>query len=184
MNLFYQVFDKGVLNDGEGRTINFRNTMIILTSNLATDELMEIYGREEVPDMDAVVHEIRPVLSGHFKPALLARMTVVPFRPIGPDTMKLIARLKLESLGRRVEESHNFKPEFTDELIEEIANRCTESEVGARNVDHILRGTLMPQIAKELLAVMSVGEVPVGLEIGIAPDGSFRVDVDSEAADS
>jgi type VI secretion system protein VasG len=182
MNLFYQVFDKGVLNDGEGRTVSFRNTMIILTSNLGTDQLMEIYGREEVPSMEDVVHEIRPVLSAHFKPALLARTTVVPYAPINSETMRLITRLKLKSLTRRIEESHKFTPSFNDELIEEIARRCTESETGARNIDHIMRGSLMPLIASELLAVMSGGEVPTGLEVSIAPDGKFRVDVDSAEA--
>jgi len=181
MNLFYQVFDKGVLNDGEGRTINFRNTMIILTSNLATDQIMEIYSRDEPPPMDDVVSEIRPILSAHFKPALLARTSVVPYGPISPEIMKLIARMKLGSLARRIEESHGFEPEFSDALVEEIARRCTESETGARNVDHIMRGTLMPQIATEFLSVMSAEEVPVGLEVGLAPDGSFRVDIDSES---
>jgi type VI secretion system protein VasG len=182
MNLFYQVFDKGVLNDGEGRTINFRNTMIILTSNLATDQIMEIFGRDEIPAMDDIVHEIRPVLSGHFKPALLARTSVVPYGPINPETMQLIARMKLNSLCKRIEESHNFVPVIDDEMIVELARRCTEAETGARNVDHIMRGTLMPQIASELLSAMSDGDVPVGLEIGLAPDGSFRVDVDVEEA--
>ena len=178
MNLFYQVFDKGVLNDGEGRSINFRNTLIILTSNLATDQIMEIYNRDEVPPMEDVVHEIRPALSAHFKPALLARTTVVPYGPIGPETMRLITKLKLRSLVKRIEESHKFTPRFDDELIEEIARRCTESETGARNIDHIMRGSLMPLIASELLAVMSDGDAPAGLEVTIAPDGKFRVDVD------
>jgi type VI secretion system protein VasG len=182
MNLFYQVFDKGVLNDGEGRTINFRNTMIILTSNLATDQLMEIYARDEIPSMEDVVHEIRPKLSAHFKPALLARTSVVPYRPITPETMQLIARMKLKSLSKRIEESHGFKPAFSDQLVEEISRRCTEAETGGRNVEHIMRGTLMPMIARELLAVMSTGAVPVGLEVGLAPDGNFRVDIDSEEA--
>ncbi len=178
MNLFYQVFDKGVLNDGEGRTINFRNTLIILTSNLATDQIMEIYGRDEVPPMEEVVHEIRPALSAHFKPALLARTTVVPYGPIGPETMRLITHLKLRSLVKRIEESHKFSPNFAEELIEEIARRCTESETGARNIDHIMRGSLMPLIASELLAVMSDGDSPAGLDVTIAPDGKFRVDID------
>jgi type VI secretion system protein VasG len=178
MNLFYQVFDKGVLNDGEGRTINFRNTMVILTSNLATEQIMEIYGRDEVPTMEEVVHEIRPILSAHFKPALLARTSVVPYGPITPETMRLITRMKLRSLAKRIETSHKFKPNFAEELIEEIARRCTESETGARNVDNILRGTLMPMIASELLSAMSEGATPCGLEAGLAPDGRFRVDID------
>ena len=105
---------------------------------------------------------------------------MVPYGPIGPDSMRLIADMKMRALSKRIIESHGFEPDFSDELVEEIARRCTESEVGARNVDHIMRSTMMPQIARELLAAMSDGGTPMGLEVGLAPDGSFRVDVDVE----
>lgn len=177
LNLFYQVFDKGVLADGEGREINFRNTVVILTSNLATDEIMKAYEQEDIT-AEEVVSQIRPVLSEHFKPALLARMTVVPYAPIAASVMRRITRLKLGRLSKRLEEAHRIETEFTDELLDEIARRCTEVETGARNVDHILRGTLMPQVARELLEQMTDDEQPRRLEVGLAPDGGFRLDFD------
>jgi len=157
--------------------------MIILTSNLATDNIMELYAGDEKPGMGDVVDEIRPVLSAHFLPALLARMSIVPYGPIKPDAMKLITRLKLGKLTRLIEESHGFTPSFSEEMVEEIAKRCTAAETGARNVDHIMRGSLMPLIAKELLVAISGGEIPVALEASLAPDGNFRVDIDVEEAE-
>ena len=180
MNLFYQVFDKGILNDGEGRQINFRNTMVIMTSNLATDTIMGLYQQDEIPTPDDVVSTIRPELSAHFKPALVGRMTIVPYGPISPEIMRSITELKLNKLGQRILEAHGVQPKIDQELVEEITRRCTEVETGARNVDHILRGTLTPMIARELLSIMSEGGKVAAVELSLAPDGSFRVDVDSE----
>lgn len=176
MNLFYQVFDKGVLNDGEGRTVDFKNTIIILTSNLASDIIMRLYERDEPPSKEEVVEAIRPTVSAHFKPALLARMTMVPFRPIGPEIMREIAILKLNKLGKRLLETHEVEASFSDELIDELVRRCTDADTGARNVDHTLRGSLMPALAKTLLEYMADGEIPPKLEIGLAPEGGWRFD--------
>jgi type VI secretion system protein VasG len=178
LNLFYQVFDKGVMNDGEGRLINFRNTICILTSNLATNEIMECYAGDKSPPVHEVIGTIRPILSKWFKPALLARMNIVPYRPIDPVTMKGIAELKLRRLARRIQESHGIETHFQAELVEDLAKRCTEAETGARNVDHILRSTLTPMIAQRLLERMAVGEEPAGIEVSLAPSGDWRVDVD------
>ena len=179
LNLFYQVFDKGMMNDGEGRLINFRNTICILTSNLATEEIMKAYEGDEVPDVKEVVATIRPILSKWFKPALLARMTIVPYRPIDPETMKMIAGLKLKRLAKVIRNSHNIETTFDEALVDELASRCTEAETGARNVDHILRSTLTPMIARALLEVMADGQEPAGIEVSIAPSGEWRVDVDA-----
>jgi type VI secretion system protein VasG len=176
MNLFYQVFDKGVLNDGEGRTVDFKNTIIILTSNLASDTIMRLYEADEPPPKEEVVEAIRPTVSAHFKPALLARMTMVPFRPIGPDIMREIAILKLNKLKRRLMETHEVEASFSDELLDELVRRCTDADTGARNVDHTLRASLMPALAKSLLEYMADGEVPPRLEIGLSPEGSWRFD--------
>lgn len=180
MNLFYQVFDKGWLNDGEGRPINFRNTMILMTSNLATDTIMQLYASEEAPTSESVVDAIRPELSAHFKPALLGRMTIVPYRPIDAATMRTITELKLKKLAGLVHEAHGVQPTISDEVIDEITKRCTAVETGARNVDHILRGALTPVLAKELLTVMSKGGVVAGVDVSLAPEGTFRVKVSSE----
>ncbi len=176
MNLFYQVFDKGVLNDGEGRTVDFRNTIIILTSNLASDTIMRLYDGDEPPSTEEVVEAIRPTVSAHFKPALLARMTMVPFRPIGPDIMREIAILKLGKLKRRLLETHEVETSFSDELLDELVRRCTDADTGARNIDHTLRASLMPALARALLEYMVEGEVPPQLEIGLSPEGAWRFD--------
>ncbi|NVB38332.1 type VI secretion system ATPase TssH [Pseudenhygromyxa sp. WMMC2535] len=176
MNLFYQVFDKGMLNDGEGRNVDFKNTIIILTSNLASDTIMRMYDTEEPPSNEEVIEAIRPSLSSHFKPALLARMTIVPFRPIGPDIMREIAILKLGKLRRRMEETHGVETTFSDELLDELVRRCTDADTGARNVDHTLRASLMPALARTLLEYMADGEIPPQLEIGLSPEGDWRFD--------
>ncbi|MFO7563834.1 MAG: type VI secretion system ATPase TssH [Enhygromyxa sp.] len=176
MNLFYQVFDKGVLNDGEGRTVDFKNTIIILTSNLASDTIMRLYERDEPPSKEEVVEAIRPTVSAHFKPALLARMTMVPFRPIGPEIMREIAILKLKKLEKRLLETHEVEATFSDELLDELVRRCTDADTGARNVDHTLRSSLMPALAKTLLEYMADGEIPPKLEIGLSPEGGWRFD--------
>jgi type VI secretion system protein VasG len=176
MNLFYQVFDKGMLSDGEGRLIDFRNTLVILTSNLASDQIMKLFDREEPPPVEEVATAIRPALSKHFKPALLARMTVVPFGPVGLDVMKSIAEMKLAALASRLRSSHRVETTFEPELVKELVRRCTESEAGARNVDHALRSSLMPAIAKEILQRMTEGELPRRLSVGLSPEGSWRVE--------
>ncbi len=176
MNLFYQVFDKGMLNDGEGRTIDFKNTVVILTSNLASDTIMRAYEAEETPTKEQVVEAIRPALSSHFKPALLARMTIVPFRPISAEIMREIAMLKLDKLGRRLQDTHDLAVTFSTELLDELVRRCTDADTGARNVDHTLRASLMPALARVLLEYMADGEVPPTLDIGLSPEGDWRFD--------
>ena len=174
LNLFYQVFDKGVLSDGEGRQIDFKNTCIFLTSNLATDEIMALAGEAgERPDPEALASAIRPVLSAHFKPALLARMTIVPFYPMPPEVLADIARLKMNKVAHRLHQSHRMRLEYTDAVVATIAARCTEVETGARNIDHILQGTLLPQISTALLQRMSAGPLPDRLGLDVGEAGAF-----------
>ena len=173
MNLFYQVFDKGVLSDGEGREVDFKDTVIFMTSNLATDVIMDACLDGKRPDAEDLTAQIRPVLSRHFKPALLARMTIVPFFPIGADAMKEIVKLKLGHLAARLMESHRMALEFDPKVVETIADRCKEVETGARNIDHIMSGTLLPRISSEILQQMSQGPLPDKLIIGITETGEF-----------
>ena len=180
MNLFYQVFDKGWLNDGEGRPINFRNTLIIMTSNLATDAIMHLYSSEDPPSAEDVVDAIRPELSAHFKPALLGRMTIVPYRPIDFETMRTITELKLRKLANRVQDAHGVEPSIADTVIDEVTKRCTAAETGARNVDHVLRGAITPLLAKNLLVAMATGASIKAVDISLSSEGTFQVDVSSE----
>jgi type VI secretion system protein VasG len=155
MNLFYQVFDKGTLNDGEGRRVDFRNTIVILTSNLATDVIAGMYNAGARPSTEEVLAAIRPTLSRHFKPALLARMTIVPFAPMGPEILRDIVELKLSRLRDRLRAAHGAETEFAPDLVAELTARCTESETGARNIDHVLRGSLLPELSREILQHLS-----------------------------
>ena len=173
LNLFYQVFDKGKLNDGEGREVDFKDTVVFLTSNLATDLITEAGLQDPPPSVEDLVSLIRPALSKYFKPALLVRMTIVPFYPLKQDALRMITRLKLGKLQKRLASQHKMAMEITDAVVDAIAARCTEVETGARNVDHILRGTLLPRISTEILTQMSVGPLPARLTLGIGDGGDF-----------
>jgi type VI secretion system protein VasG len=173
MNLFYQVFDKGTLADGEGRVVDFRNTVVILTSNLATDIVTAMGLAEARPGAEEVADAIRPVLSRHFKPALLARMQVVPFFPLRPAELAAIARLKLDRVASRIAASHKVACRVSDALVEAIVARATEVESGARAIDQIIRRGLLPAIATEILSRMADGGALAGLVLDVGPDGGF-----------
>jgi type VI secretion system protein VasG len=175
MNLFYQVFDKGVLNDSEGRAVDFRNTVVILTSNLGSDILMKMHETGATPTAEEMIAKVRPALSKHFKPALLARMTIVPYAPVGTDIMREIVAMKLDKLSKRLLAAHGVETTLAPELLDELARRCTEAETGARNAEHILQGSLMPAISRELLERMAGGSVPKRLNISLDPQGGWDI---------
>jgi type VI secretion system protein VasG len=171
------VFDKGMLTDGEGREVDFRNTVIILTSNLATDQIMKVFEENDAVDAGEVAKAIRPILSKHFKPALLARMTVVPFLPLPRDVLREIVELKLAQLARRLDESHRLTTTFAPELVDHLTDRCNDPEAGARNVDHVLRGSLLPPLSRALLEKITAGEKVTRLGVGLDAKGSFTLDL-------
>lgn len=175
MNLFYQVFDKGMLSDGEGQLVNFRNTAMFLTSNLATDIITDMCSDGKRPDPEELIAAIRPVLSKHFKPALLARMQIVPFYTIDTSVMAGIVRLKLDKVVKRVLNSQNLTMKYTDQVVETIATRCTEVESGARNVDHIINGSLLPQLATDILENMGEESNFDRLDLDIDECGGFTL---------
>jgi len=175
LNLFYQVFDKGTLSDGEGREVDFKDTVVFLTSNLATDLITQAGLAAKRPSVDELVELIRPTLSRHFKPALLARMTIVPFYPVTGDALRSIAQLKLGKLQKRLADSHKVALEIAPAVLDAIVARCTEVETGARNVDHILAGTLLPLISSEILRRMADGPLPPRLTVSVASGGAFTI---------
>jgi type VI secretion system protein VasG len=175
MNLFYQVFDKGMLSDGEGRIIDFKNTVLFLTSNLASDVITQLCANPEKLPVETVVSAIRPILSQHFKPALLARMTIVPFHTLDPNFIKEIVVLKLDKLATRMGETHKMELTYSPEVVGHIAQRCTEVETGARNIDHIMNGTILPQMSREILTRLSEGAMPSVAHLDVAEDGSFGI---------
>ncbi|MFB3813506.1 MAG: type VI secretion system ATPase TssH [Terriglobales bacterium] len=174
LELFYQVFDKGQMEDGEGREIDFKNTIIILTTNACTDAMMKLCGDPETtPAPQALVNTIKPDLNKIFKPAFLGRMLIVPYYPIRDEALKKIINLKLSRIQKRLMENHRITLGLDDALINEIAKRCTEVESGARNVDNILTNTLLPEISRQLLAQMAEGAKVTAIRVGIAEDGTF-----------
>ncbi len=156
MNLFYQVFDKGTLSDGEGRQIDFRNTIIFLTSNLASATIMEQCEGDSMPSADDLSESIRGELQAHFKPALLARMTVIPFFPLKGEVLGSIVKLKLDKVGKRLRQNQALDFDYDDQVVEQIAARCKDIESGARNIDHIVNKTLLPLISTQILG--AIGE--------------------------
>ncbi len=174
MELFFQVFDKGRMEDGEGREIDFKNTIIILTTNAATDQVMSLCADPEtMPSPEGLVKAIKPELDKVFKPALLGRTVIVPYFPIRDEAMKTIIRLKLGKVQRRMHASHRVELATSDDLVEEIARRCTEVESGARNIDNILTNTLLPDLSTILLQSMVEGTKPSRIDIGLAENGTF-----------
>lgn len=174
LELFFQVFDKGKMEDGEGREIDFKNTIIILTSNAATDTLMKLTADPETtPGPEALVKALKPELNKIFKPAFLGRMVIVPYFPVRDEALKKIITLKLSKIQRRLRENHKVELTYDDALLDEVARRCTEVESGARNVDNILTNTLLPEISKRLLSRMAEGERLATIHAGIGPEGSF-----------
>jgi type VI secretion system protein VasG len=165
------VFDKGSLSDGEGRRIDFRNTIVILTSNLATDVIARLHEGGRSPTPEELGAAIRPTLSRHFKPALLARMTVVPFAPMSPTILREIVELKLARVRERVRAAHGAETQFAPELVEELTVRCTEAETGARNIDHVLRGALLPAMSRVILERLA-DEAPFrSVHVRLGPSG-------------
>ncbi|MGB9487605.1 MAG: type VI secretion system ATPase TssH [Terriglobia bacterium] len=174
LELFYQVFDKGMMEDGEGREIDFKNTIIILTTNALTDRMMKLCADPEtMPTPEAVVKALKPELNKTFKPAFLGRMVVIPYYPIRDESLKQIVVLKLGKIQRRIQENHKIQLTYDPSLVDAVASRCTEVESGARNVDNILTNTLLPDISRQLLGRMSEGEKISALHVGVGPDGAF-----------
>ena len=156
LELFFQVFDKGMMEDGEGREIDFKNTIIILTSNAGTDTLMKLRADPEtMPSAEGLVKALKPELNKIFKPAFLGRMVIIPYFPIRDEALKKIIALKLGKIQRRLLENHKIELTYDDPLVDEVARRCTEVESGARNVDNILTNTLLPEISRQILGGMA-----------------------------
>ena len=174
-DIFYQVFDKGMLRDGEGRDIDFKNTLILMTSNAGTDLVMKLCAdAETAPDAAGLAEALHPELMKSFKPAFLGRIVIVPYFPLGDATMGRIVELQLGRIRRRVEENHRAKFTYDPELVSGIAKRCTEVDTGARNVDHILTRSLLPEMSAEFLSRMADGQAIESVHVSMAEDGKFQ----------
>jgi type VI secretion system protein VasG len=174
LELFFQVFDKGMMEDGEGREIDFKNTIIILTSNAGTETLMKLTADPETaPSSQGLVKALKPELDKIFKPAFLGRMVIIPYYPVRDEALKRIITLKLAKIQRRLMANHRVELTYDDSLTEEIARRCTEVESGARNVDNILTNTLLPQISRRILTGLAEGQKVPSIHVSVGADSSF-----------
>ena len=178
MELFYQVFDKGFMEDAEGREVDFKNTVILLTSNAASDLLMKLCADPETkPGPEALAEALSPELRKIFKPAFLGRLIVVPYYPIDDASLRKIIRLKLGQIEKRMEETHHVPFTYSEELVSSIVSRCTEVESGARNVDHILTGTLLPEVSTEVLSRMVAGKELSKVHVSADASHGFQYDI-------
>ena len=173
VDLFYQVFDKGVLEDGEGVPVDFRNTVIMLTSNAGAEVIMQhARSASDKRDVGAVVEQLRPALLQHFRPALLARVVIVPYYPLRKREIVRIVELKLRSIKRRVRENHAAELTYDEGLVESLANRCA-ADNGAREIDHILTQTLLPELSTRILERMANGVAFSKIHISVDDMGRF-----------
>lgn len=177
-DIFFQVFDKGNMKDGEGRDIDFKNSVIIMTSNAGTELITELFADPATaPDAAALSEALMPELMRVFKPAFLGRVTLVPYFPLSPDIIKRIVRLQLNRVQRRVHESYSAEFGWDDSVVQTIADRCTETSSGARNVEKILSRTLLPQLSAEVLSRLADGGAIDTIHVGLNEDGSFSYQV-------
>ena len=178
LELFFQVFDKGRMEDGEGREIDFRNTIILLTSNAATDTMMKLTADPETaPNAEGLVKALKPELNKIFKPAFLGRLLIVPYYPIRDESMKKIIRLKLGKIEKRLQEAHKITFAYDDAFVSEVAARCTEVESGARNVDNILSNTVLPELSRQILGRLAEGGTADRVSITVK-DGTLAYEWD------
>ncbi len=175
LELFFQVFDKGMLEDGEGREIDFKNTVILLTSNAGTETIMKLCADEAtMPEPTAMAEALRPDLLKHFPPAFLGRLIVIPYYKISDTIMRQIIQLQLGRIRSRIQANHRAQLVYDDTLVDAVKARCTEVESGARNVEHILMRTLLPEISKEVLGRMATDLPITTVQITVDGSGGFQ----------
>jgi type VI secretion system protein VasG len=177
-DIFYQVFDKGTMRDGEGRDIDFKNTVILMTSNVGTDTIMKLCADPEtIPDALGLAESLRPELLKVFKPAFLGRVTLVPYFPLSDAVLRQIVELQLGRIRKRVQENYRAKFTYAPELVANVAARCTEVESGARNVDHILTRGLLPEMAAHFLEHLAAGQPISSVHVRVNEAGAFQFDI-------
>jgi type VI secretion system protein VasG len=175
LELFFQVFDKGRMEDGEGREIDFKNCVILLTTNAGTETIMKLTADPETtPSHEGLVKALKPELDKVFKPAFLGRMVIIPYFPVRDEVLRQIIRLKLGKIQRRLRETHKIELDVDAAVVDEIAARCTEVESGARNVDNILTNTMLPAIGRQLLQSLVEGAKPAVIQVRIGEGGDFE----------
>jgi type VI secretion system protein VasG len=174
-DVFYQVFDKGMLRDGEGRDIDFKNAVIIMTSNAGTDAIGRLCADPAtMPDAEGLAEAIRPDLLKIFKPAFLGRVTLVPYFPLSDTVIRQIVELQLGRIRSRFLDSYKAVFEWDPAVADNIASRCKEVESGARNIEHILAGRLLPEMSTLLLERLAKGEQVGAVQVSMDGENGFH----------
>lgn len=179
-DIFYQVFDKGMIMDGEGREIDFKNTVIIMTTNAGTNSIMQAYAGEEsqIPDTaEELAERVRPEMLRSFKPAFLGRVKLIPYIPLDEEVLKTIVQLQLSKVAKRIKEHYKAEFNYDEKLIDTIAARCTEVETGARNVEHLISGNLLPALSAECLSRMANGQSISSVSVSVDDNSEFKYDI-------
>jgi type VI secretion system protein VasG len=178
-DVFYQVFDKGTMKDGEGRDIDFKNTVLIMTSNLGSDLIAKLFADPETaPEPEALGEALMPELMKYFKPAFLGRVTLVPYLPLSDNVIRQIVELQLSRIRERVYDSYRTGFDYDPALVDTIARRCTETSSGARNIEKILSSTLLPELSAEVLARLGDGRTVGRVRVAVDPAGAFSYNID------
>ncbi len=173
-DVFFQVFDKGNMKDGEGRDIDFKNTVIIMTSNAGTDLIAKLFADPETaPDAAGLADALRPELAKYFKPAFLGRVSLVPYFPLPDHVIRQIVALQLNRIRNRVRDAYRASFDWDPALVEQIAARCTETSSGARNIETILSRTLLPELSSEVLARLAEGQSVRRITVSCGEGGAF-----------
>lgn len=173
LELFFQVFDKGAMEDGEGVSIDFKNTLILLTSNAAQDVIAQACARGQRPSSEALINQLRPVLLRQFSPAFLGRVVLVPYYPLGDVQIKGVVELKMRKLAARFERNHRATFIWDPAVTDMITQRCTEVDSGARNIDYILTQTMLPELSSQVLERIAFGKPFSQVQVGLSTSGSF-----------
>lgn len=176
LDMFYQVFDRGMMRDGEGREIDFRNCVILMTSNLGSARIDEMTADDPQLSQAALLESIHPQLVAHFQPALLARFQSLVYRPLDAVALASIVRLKLSKVADRLHRQHGVELVCDESLIETMAELCLARESGARNVDAFLNQRILPNVSRELLARMATGAAPERIVLSSSADGNLTID--------
>ena len=173
-DVFFQVFDKGMLKDGQGRDIDFKNTIIIMTSNAGTETIEKLASDPEtMPDADGLTEALRPELLTVFKPAFLGRVTLVPYFPLSDEIVKDIVGINFRKLRDRVAQNYKSSFNWSPEVVDAVAARCTESQSGARNIENVIRRGIQPVLAARFLEAMANGDATESVSIDIDSNGEF-----------
>lgn len=177
-DVFYNLFDKGTIRDGEGRDIDFRNTVIIMTSNAGEEHIRAMCAaEEEKPDPETLLENFRPQLLRYFKPAFLGRSTVIPYYPLGDEDLMTICEINMQRIEKRVRQSYNAQFSYDEDVLLHIVARSQEVDTGARNIENILTRSMLPQLASECLSRLATGEEIKSIHVGCTEEGSFTYQI-------